>query len=102
MKIACASGVFQVQRHAALVAVQVLEVEAVAVAAGSVAFGLARRLDLDHVGAPIGELPHRGRAGAMGRQVQHLKTMQRQIGHDGTPYGTGRQCPILEQPGSAA
>ena len=35
---------------------------------------LARRLDLDDVGAPIGELAHRGRAGAMGGQVEHVNS----------------------------
>ena len=55
-----AARVLQVERDAALVAVQVLEVGAVAAAAGDVVVG-AGRLDADHLGAPVGELAHRGR-----------------------------------------
>ena len=61
---------FQVQRDGALVAMQVLEVEAVA-AAGDVLRLLDRRLDPDHVGAPVGEMTHRGRPRASEGQVQH-------------------------------
>src|SRR5271169_5525585 len=38
----------------------------------------ARRLDLDDLGAPIGELAHRGRAGAMGGRVDDKEIIQRQ------------------------
>ncbi len=51
----------EVKRQAALVAVQVLEVEAVAPRAGDIAPRLARLLDLDHIGAPIGKLTNGGR-----------------------------------------
>jgi len=67
----------QVQRHCLLVAVQVLEIGAVAPAAGGVGV-LARHLDLDDVGAPIGELAHRGRAGAVGGQVDDREAVERQ------------------------
>ena len=69
----------QVQRHRALVAVQVLEVEAVAVAGDVLAVG-RRRLDLDDVGAPVGEMPHAGGSRARQRQVQHLQAVQRHAG----------------------
>ena len=62
----------QVERHAALVAVQVLEVAALARAAHAFAALLVRRhLDLDDVGAPVGELAHAGRARAHAGQVEH-------------------------------
>ena len=59
---------------------QVLEIGAVAAAAGGVGL-LARLLDLDDVGAPIGKLTHRGRSGAMGGQVEDEKSIERQRGH---------------------
>jgi len=55
--------------------VEVLKIGAVAAAAGGVGV-LARSLDLDDVGAPIGELAHRGRAGAMGGQVDDPEAVQ--------------------------
>ena len=61
----------QVERHAPLVAVQVLEVGALARTAGGVAALLVRRhLDLDDVGAPVRELAHAGGAGADTGQVE--------------------------------
>src|SRR5204862_727863 len=70
--------------QAALVAVQVLEIEAVAPRAGHIA-AVAARFDLDDLGAPIGELAHRGRPGAGMRQIEHGETGQRQgsDAHDG-------------------
>ena len=63
----------EVERDRLLVAVQVLEVEAVAAAAHGVgAAGFGRRLDLDHLRAPVGELAHRRRAGAMCREIENL------------------------------
>src|SRR6185312_1618430 len=55
-------GILEVERDAALVAVQVLEIGAVPRAAEP-AIALDR-FDLDDLGAPIGELPYAGRAGA--------------------------------------
>src|ERR1019366_3613736 len=41
-----------------------------------------RRLDLDHVGTPIGELAHTGRPGAHPRQIDNLEPGERTCGHD--------------------
>jgi hypothetical protein len=60
----------EVERHRALVAVQVLHVGAVARAAHAlVRIDPGRRLDLDDVGAEVGELAHAGRSRAHARQV---------------------------------
>ena len=67
----------QIQREAALVAVQVLEVEAVAVAAQRLLAGRRRALDLDHVRAPVGELAHGGGSGARTAQIQDLDSGER-------------------------
>jgi len=65
--------VFQVERHAALVAMHILEIAAFARAAGSFAFVEAgRHLDLDHLRAPVGELANAGRARAHAGQVDHF------------------------------
>ena len=64
-------GVAQVQRHRLLVAMEVLEVEAVAVAAHAVAGAAARHLDLDRLRAPVDELPHAGWTGAGAGEVEH-------------------------------
>src|SRR6185312_5325018 len=68
---------FQVQRDGALVAMQVLEVRAVAPAyqLAGLAF-LWRRLDADHVGAPIGQCADAGGTRARQRQVDHLEPRQ--------------------------
>ena len=42
--------------------------------------GAGRRLDLDDLGAPIGELAHRGRTGAHAGQVEHLEAGKRRCG----------------------
>ncbi len=72
-------GRLQVQSDRALVAVQVLEVEAMAVAGDLLTVGRGR-LDLDDIGAPVGEMPHRGGPRAGMCQVQHLQSAQRQAG----------------------
>ena len=65
-------GLLQVERHRALVAVQVLEVGAVPRTARLLAAGIFRqRVDLDDVGAPVRELPHAGRPGADAGQIEH-------------------------------
>ena len=62
----------QVQRDAALVAVDVLEVRPVPLPAHAFAgVRLLRRLDLDGVGAPVRELPHAGRARPDASQIEH-------------------------------
>ena len=69
---------FQVERQAALVAVQVLEIGAMA--RPPAPRRARRRFDLDHLGAPVGQLAHRGRTGAHARQVQHLEAGDSGIG----------------------
>ena len=62
----------QVERDAALVAVQVLEVRSVPRATQSVAlFQVAWQLDLDDVGTPVGQLPRGGRSRADPRQIKY-------------------------------
>ena len=69
----------EVERDRLLVAMQVLEVEAVARAAHGVgAAGFGGLLDLDDLGAPVGELAHRRRAGAMRGQVEDQEIVQGQ------------------------
>ena len=64
--------VFQVERHRPLVAVQILEVRAVARAARLFAAGVLQQgIDLDDIGAPVRELPHAGRPGADAGQIEH-------------------------------
>jgi hypothetical protein len=58
---------------------QVLEVRSVALADQFAGIGIAwRRLDPDHVGAPIRQRADAGRARARQRQVDHLEPRQRQ------------------------
>ena len=65
----------QVERDAALVAVQILEVGTIARPAGRLApFEMRRGLDLDHIGAPVGELPHRGGARTHAGEVENRET----------------------------
>ena len=65
-------------RDAALVAMQVLEIAAVASAADRVAaFQPLRRLDLDDIGAPVGELARAGGPRPHPRQVEHRQMIER-------------------------
>ena len=66
---------FEVERHAALVAVQILKIRALARAAHLI-FDAGRGFDLDDIGAPIGELANAGRARAHAGEVEHRKTCQ--------------------------
>ena len=68
----------QIEGQAALVAMQVLEIEPVAARAGHVPAIIAAALDLDDVGAPISELAHRGRPGTGMSEVENGKFRQRQ------------------------
>src|SRR2546427_1812889 len=61
----------EVERHPPLVAVQVLEVEAMAVAAPALARAAPGHLDLDRPGAPVHELTDARRAGAGACKVEH-------------------------------
>src|SRR6185437_13890795 len=66
---------FQVERHAAFVALKILEVGAFARAARPLAFGqMRRRLYLDDIGAPVAELPHAGRARTDAGEIEDGKT----------------------------
>ena len=65
----------QIERHAPLVAVQVLKVAAFARAAHRL-FHARRRFDLDDVGAPIGELAHAGRPRSHAGQVENGKARE--------------------------
>src|SRR5581483_4111928 len=57
-------------------AVQILEVKAVAFA-GDVLTVRGGWLDLNHIGAPVGEVPYAGWAGPGESQVQYLQPVQR-------------------------
>ena len=70
-------GVFQVQRHCALVAVQILEIRTVPRPARLIAATiLQQRVDLDDVGAPISQLAYAGRPGADAGEIEHGETGQ--------------------------
>jgi hypothetical protein len=71
----------EVERHRLLVAMQVLEVEAMAVAAHRIGLAVGGRLDLDDVRAPVGELAHGRRPGAMRREVENGDVGKGQGGH---------------------
>ena len=71
----------EVERDRALVAMQVLEVGPMARPAHVHVTGAGRHLDLDAVGAPVGEVAHRGRAGTHPRQVEHGEAGKRSCGH---------------------
>ena len=51
---------------------QILEIRTMALAASKgIDIVLRGLLDLDDVGAPVGQLAHRGRPGAHARQIEH-------------------------------
>ena len=52
---------------------QVLEVETVSVAANHITMRRAGWLDLDDLGTPVSQLAHRGRASAMGCEVENAE-----------------------------
>ena len=62
---------FQVERHGALVAVQVLEVRALARAAELLPAILKNCVDLDDIGAPVRQLAYAGRTGPDAGEVEH-------------------------------
>src|SRR5262245_24461286 len=72
----------EVEGHRALLPVQVLKVNAVAVPPHTIAVGRAWWLDLDHVGAPARELAHCGRTCTMRREVEDRQMFERHAGHD--------------------
>src|SRR5262249_49176853 len=71
----------EVEGHCALVAVEVLEVEAVPAATNNIAVCRAGRLDLDHLGAPVRQLTHGSGSGAVRREVEHGQLCERHVGH---------------------
>ncbi len=72
-----APGFLEVERHRALVAVQILEVGTMARPAGLLAGGvLQQRVDLDHIGAPVRELPHAGRPRTNAGEIEHGEARQ--------------------------
>src|SRR5262245_942414 len=71
----------QVQRHAALVAMKVLEIRTLARTTGSLSgHQRGRLLDLDDVGTPVSELAHAGRARPDLGQVEDGKAFERTRG----------------------
>ena len=92
----------EVQRQRLLAAVQVLEVEPVAVAAHAVAVAPAGHLDLDGARAPVHELAHAGGAGAGPGEVEHGVAREGQggvVGHVArSPIGEGvGGCPVRKR-----
>jgi len=81
----------EVERQAALVALQILEIRAVARAAhGLAAFLAGRRFDLDDPRPPIGQLAYRGRAGPDPGQVQDCEPRERALSrHHATAAARG-------------
>ena len=94
---------FRLSVMLALVAVQVLEVGALARAARRVAARRVRRhLDLDDIGAPVGELAHAGRARPHAGQVENGEARKRLgcLGNShrrntGKGYRSGRTFPDI-------
>src|SRR5439155_19590496 len=88
--------VFQVDGDRALVAVQVLEVRAVARTAHRFTLDARWRFDLDDVGAEIRELAHAGRPGAHARKIEDAKARKRggggNVGHGRA--GTGMMSTV--------
>src|SRR5690349_4288321 len=65
-------GILQIERHGALVTVQILKVGAVSWSARLLAGGVVHQgVDLDDIGAPICQLPHAGRPRADPGEVEH-------------------------------
>ena len=75
----CSSlGRFEVERNAAFVAMQVLEIRAVARTTQTFRrFQVFGELDLDDIGAPIGQLAHGSRAGAHAGQIENGEALER-------------------------
>src|SRR5438067_12993650 len=70
------SGILEIERDAALVAVQVDEVEPVARSAEP--FVRTRRLHANDVRAPVGKVAHARRPGAREREVEDAEACQRE------------------------
>src|SRR6185312_16636784 len=82
---------FQIERDAALVAVEVLEIGSVPRAAQpAIAFG---GFDLDDFGTPIRELADGGRAGAHAGEIDDLEAGQRKLAHGSSVISSGGRKP---------
>ena len=93
----------QIQRDAALVALDVLEIGPVAGAAGGLrGVRVLRCLDLDHVRAPVAKLADRGRAGAHARQVEHDQIVEGQASAFGHGSLLSSRHPTANRAGSPA
>ena len=77
----------QIEAQAALVAMQVLLVGAVAAPGDAADLAVGRRVDADHVGAPVGQQAHGGGPGAGDREVEHGVARQGQRGRGGGRHG---------------
>src|SRR5258706_11659230 len=74
---------FQIQRNAALVALQILEVGAMApIERTPVAVRISGLLDFQNVRAPVRELSRRGGAGACACQIKHRETGKRTLAYE--------------------
>ncbi len=72
LKYVEAPRVLQIERHGALVAVQILKVGTLARSARLLAAGILQQgIDLDDIGAPVRELPNAGRAGTDAGEIKH-------------------------------
>ncbi len=97
----------QVQGQAALVAMQVLEVEAVAVTAHAITRAPAGHLDLDGPGTPIHQLPHTGRARPSAGEIEDREPSQGKraavVSHAGQSPSVGlvQAAGIIVQPPSS-
>ena len=82
----------EIERHRPLVAVKVLEVEAVAGAGHHRArIPARRRLDLDHIGPPVGKLAHGRRPRPGAGKVEDPDMGERQGGgHGGSGFRSGK------------
>src|SRR5262249_37410408 len=89
----------EIEGHALLAAMQVLEVETVAIASHAVTGAPTGHLDLDGPGAPVHELPHARGSGASAGEVEDGVAGQR----EGGVGGHGRLLPAenLARPAAA-
>src|SRR5204862_3900924 len=76
-----ALGLLEIERDRALVAMQVLEVRPVARPAHVALGDVRRHLDLDDVGAPVGEIAYGRWARPHPRQVEDGEARKRACGH---------------------
>ena len=84
-----ALGISEVERHAPLVAVQILEVEAMAIATHAIARAAAGHLDLDGLRPPVDQLSHARRAGPGAREVEDFEPGERErVGRHRAGYDT--------------